>query len=175
MRTSLRGFLNSRIHVDSLATTSYVDQVRPNLTEPIPTIVQNRPSTDQVTREEITKVRDEMQKVRVLHAETGLNQTKSLLEALSLNSKVKTIEGRIKHIRDKADPAHNTAVQTQSLVAGLQPQVQSNKKKKRNAARRARTFYPEGKGNTPGVTPLMSGLSTQLGKEEPPPTAVASS
>jgi 3-oxoacyl-ACP reductase-like protein len=53
--------------IDSLATTSYVDQVQTNLTELIPTLVQNHPSTDQVTREEITKVRDEIQKVRVLN------------------------------------------------------------------------------------------------------------
>jgi hypothetical protein len=45
-----------------------------------------------VTREEeITKVRDEMQKVRVLHMEAGLNQTKYVLESLSLSSKVKTM------------------------------------------------------------------------------------
>jgi hypothetical protein len=60
-------FSQLQIHVDSLATTSYVDQVQANLTKLIPTIVQNRPLTDQVTREEITKVRDDMQKVRVLH------------------------------------------------------------------------------------------------------------
>jgi methyl-accepting chemotaxis protein len=59
--------------------------------------------------------------------EAGLNQTKSVLESLSLSSKVKTMEGRIEHIRDKADYAYNTAVQAQSLVSGLQPQVQSNK------------------------------------------------
>jgi hypothetical protein len=47
-----------------------------------------------VTREEITKVRDEMQKVCVLHMEAGLNQTKSVLESLSLSSKVKTMEGK---------------------------------------------------------------------------------
>jgi hypothetical protein len=70
MRISLRDFLNFRIHIDSLATTSYVDQVQTNLTKLIPTVVQNRPLTDQVTREEITKVRDEIQKVRVLNAET---------------------------------------------------------------------------------------------------------
>jgi hypothetical protein len=114
-------------HVDSLATTSYVDQVQTNLTKLIPTMVQNHPLTDQVTREEITKVRDEMQKVRVLHAEAGLNQTKSVLESLSLSSKVKTIKGRIEHIGEKANSAHNTAAQAQFLVAGLQPQVQSNK------------------------------------------------
>jgi hypothetical protein len=120
-------FSQLHIHVDSLATTSYVDQVQTNLTKLIPAVVQNRPLTDQVTREEITKVRDEMQKVRILNMETMSNHTKSVLESLSLSSKVKTIEGRIKHVGEKVDSAHNTAVQAQSLVAGLQPQVQSNK------------------------------------------------
>jgi hypothetical protein len=119
-------FSQLQIQVDSLATMSYVDQVQTNLTELIPTMVQNRPLTDQVTREEITKVRDAMQKVQISNMETMSNHTKSVLESLSLSYKVKTIEGRIKHVGEKAHYAHNIAVQAQSLVVGLQPQVQSN-------------------------------------------------
>jgi DNA polymerase III alpha subunit (gram-positive type) len=119
-------FSQLQMHVDSLATTSYVDQVQTNLAKLIPTMVQNGHLTDQVTREEITKVRDEMHKVRISNMETLSNHTKSVLESLSLSYKGRAIEGRIKHVGEKADSAHNTAVQAQSLVVGLQPQVQSN-------------------------------------------------
>jgi hypothetical protein len=55
-----------------------------------------------------------------------MNYSKTLLECLSVSSRIKSVEGRIKFIGEKVDSAHGTAVQAQSLVAGLQPQVQSN-------------------------------------------------